>query len=252
MDDAKQPAVLAIGGLDSSGGAGLTADLLAVTTLGVRSVLACTAVTAQTAAGVVACHPVPPDVVAAQIEAAFESCAVRAVKTGMLVNADVVRAVAAGLARKRGDGAEFALVVDPVLAASAGGELLSEEGLSALISGLLPMAQVVTPNLDEAARLTGTPVSSPATMKLAAQKVHALGASHVVVTGGHLADQPTDVLFDGAEFHELPGRRLPGDVHGAGCTYSASFAAYLAKGMPVHKAAAGAKQMACMRIEGSL
>jgi len=252
MSGRKPEAVLSVAGLDASGRAGLTADVRAITTLGLEAAVACTAVTVQTEAGLVASHPVPPEIVAAQVEAAFGTCTIRAVKTGMLVDAETVRAVAGVLGRTREGGADFRLVVDPVMAATAGGRLLTEEGVAAVVSDLLPLADVVTPNLDEAARLSGTPVAGTAQMKLAAQKIHALGVGRVVVTGGHLPEAVTDVIYDGETFQELPGQRVSGAGHGSGCAYAASLAAYLAKGTAFHKAAAGAKQMARLWIEGTL
>ena len=246
---AARPCVLTVAGLDSSAGAGITADVAAITALGPDALVACTAVTVQTPAGVVRSHALPEDLVVAQIEAAFDAFPVRAVKTGMLACGAIVHAVATALRARRERGADFRLVVDPVIAASAGGELLSGEGVTSLIADLLPLADVCTPNLAEAARLSGAPVSDIGSMREAARRIRAAGARAVIVTGGHLEGDPVDVAYDGQTFHELRGRRAPGTVHGTGCTYSASLAAYLAKGIPLLKAAAGAKQMATIRIE---
>ena len=253
MGNARRRTVLTIAGLDSSGGAGITADAAAIAALGDNIAVACTAVTAQTDAGVVACHPVPPDIVAAQIDAAFAVHNVRAVKTGMLLSESIILATAGALKRRREEGREFALVVDPVLAASAGGAILSGDGLAALIEHLLPLAAAVTPNLAEAARLANmTRVDDADTLRRAAERIHAHGVQAVIITGGHLAGQPVDTVYDGTTFRELPGRRVPGMAHGSGCVYSAAFAAYLARGVPLHKAAAGAKHLATLRLRGEL
>ncbi len=258
MNEQKRKCVLSVAGLDSSAGAGLLADVEAITTLGVRAAVVCTAVTAQTSASVIDIHPVPPSSVLAQLRACFDEFDVAAIKTGMLVNGEIVRALSRFLREKMSEAPSGALppiVVDPVMSATAGGQLLTDEGIAALMEELLPLACVVTPNLSEAARLAGVPVGNVVQMKEAAMKIRALGVKNVIITGGHLPDKATDVIYDGAKFEELSGRKLarpdgqPLKVHGTGCTYSAALATYLALGMPLAKAAAGAKQITARRIE---
>jgi hydroxymethylpyrimidine kinase/phosphomethylpyrimidine kinase len=248
----KRLCVLTVAGLDSTTGAGITADVDAITAIGMRAAVVCTAVTAQTAAGVRDIHTVPASSVAAQLNACFDECDVRAIKTGMLVSRDIVRTLAHCLREKLAvlkESGACPLVVDPVMSATAGGQLLSDEGIAALMEELLPLAFVVTPNLPEAARLAGMPVENVVQMKDAAARIRGLGVKNVIITGGHLPDKALDVLYDGSKFVEFPGRKLPAKVHGTGCTYSAALATYLALGMPLEKAAAGAKQITARRIE---
>ena len=260
MSDEKRKCVLTVAGLDSSAGAGITADVEAITTLGMRAALVCTAVTAQTTvAGLRDIHPVPASSVAAQLHACFDEFKILAIKTGMLVNREVVVTLARVLRERISNSppspAPF-LVVDPVMWATASpakrdrAALLSEDGIAALMEELLPQAFVVTPNLPEAARLAGMRVENIIQMKDAAMRIRALGVKNVIITGGHLAGpSAVDVIYDGTKFEELSGRKLPVKVHGTGCTYSAALATYLALGMPLSKAAAGAKQMTTRRIE---
>ena len=233
---------LAIAGSDSSGGAGVQADLRTFAAHGVYGLSAVTAVTAQDAAGVRACHPVPPEVVAAQIAAATTAPGVAAVKTGMLATAAIVEVVAAAAARR----ALPRLVVDPVLRSGSGDRLLDDDALAVLVRALLPRAAAVTPNRGEAQRLAGMRIASPADARDAARRIHDLGPGAVVVTGGHLeedAEHVVDVLFDGRELTELRVARVPGPtVHGTGCTFAAAVAAGLARGLGLAEAATVAQR----------
>ncbi|MCY3846197.1 MAG: bifunctional hydroxymethylpyrimidine kinase/phosphomethylpyrimidine kinase [Acidobacteria bacterium] len=235
-------AALTIAGSDSSGGAGIQADLRTFAAHGVHGLCAVTAVTAQDAGGVQACHAVPPRVVEAQIAAATASPGVAAVKTGMLATAAIVDVVAAAAARR----ALPRLVVDPVLRSGLGDRLLDDDAIERLRRALLPRAAVVTPNRDEAERLAGMRIASPADAREAARRIHDLGPRAVVVTGGHLeedAGHAVDVLFDGSDVVELRAPRVNGlTVHGTGCTFAAAVAAALAHGRPVAEAAADAQR----------
>lgn len=231
---------LTIAGSDSGGGAGVQADLKTFAAHQVYGLSAVTAVTAQNSHGVAAVHAVPADVVASQIEAVVTDFGARAVKTGMLVNAAIVEAVAAAVARF-----ELAnLVVDPVLYASHGTPLLDAEGVAALRTQLLPQARVATPNRPEAERLTGCAIASARDAADAARRIHAMGADAVIVTGGHLpGGEVIDVLFDGGEIVELPGTRIAtAHSHGTGCTFAAAVAAALALGRTLPEAARTAKR----------
>jgi hydroxymethylpyrimidine kinase/phosphomethylpyrimidine kinase len=253
MDAPKSKAILTVAGLDSSGGAGVTADVLAITSLGLDAAVACTAVTAQTSDSVRRIMPVPVEVVAAQMEAAVAEYDLRAVKTGMLVSADVVHAVAEFILRHFPPPSKRPLlVIDPVMSATAGGRLLDEPGVNAMMRELLPRATVVTPNLLEAERLTGMKVGNVEQMREAARAIRALGPQGVIVTGGHLPDKAVDVVYDGTRFDEFSGPLFPIKVHGTGCTYASSLAAYLALGTPLAKAAAGAKGFTRERIEEAM
>jgi hydroxymethylpyrimidine/phosphomethylpyrimidine kinase len=232
---------LTIAGSDSGGGAGVAADLKTFEALGVWGAMAITAVTAQNTTGVQASLPLPPELVTAQIESVAADLDVAAAKTGMLGRAGVVRAVAAAL-RLHGIGP---LVVDPVILSSHGDALLSADGLAALVEELLPLAAVVTPNLAEAAALSGLPVSDRGQMVAAAAIIAGHGAEAVLITGGHLPERESapDLLWTEAGGPRwLEGERLAaGPTHGTGCVLSAAIAALLARGRPVDEACLEAK-----------
>jgi len=185
--------VMTIAGSDSSGGAGIQADLKTFAALGVHGTCAITAVTAQDSTGVQAIHELPPGLVAAQIDAIVQDMGVDAVKTGMLANAGIVRVVAERVRQHRLPN----LVVDPVLAAKSGDRLLREDALSVLRAELLPLCTVVTPNIPEAEALAGRRLETDEDLQRAAQEIAALGARNVVITGGHASGpEAVDLLYD--------------------------------------------------------
>lgn len=232
------PVVLTIAGSDSSGGAGLQGDLRTFAACGVWGASAITAVTAQDTRGVAAVFPLPAEAVARQIEVVCRDLTVAAAKTGMLATAAIVEAVAAAVTRH----ALPHLVVDPVVASSRGDALLTDGGVEAYRRLLLPVAAVVTPNLDEAERLLGHPVRDVAAMREAAAALVGLGARAAIVKGGHLEGDAVDVLCDAGTVVELAGPRLEtGGVHGTGCAFSAALAARLAGGADLASAARAAK-----------
>jgi hydroxymethylpyrimidine/phosphomethylpyrimidine kinase len=243
-------AALTIAGSDSSGGAGIQADLKTFAALGVYGVSAVTAVTAQSTAGVVEAAVLSADLVTAQIEAVAGDIAIHAVKTGMLGDAAVVEAVAAAI--KELD--LPLLVVDPVLASTSGTRLLDDDGLQMLCAELLPLSRVVTPNLPEAEVLSGKRISSAADLKDAARRIHDLGAAAVIITGGHReSTDVTDVLFDGHAFSELVVPRVEvASVHGTGCTFAAAVAARLALGDALVDAALHAQRFVAEAIARSI
>ena len=236
-----RPVAMTIAGVDSSGGAGVVADLKTFEALGVWGAVAVTAVTAQNSQGITATHLVPPDVIAAQIAAVAGDVTVGAAKSGMLGSAAAVEAVAAaveatGITR---------LVVDPVLVSKHDDRLLAADALAVLRVLLLPRATVLTPNLPEASALLGRPVERRADMPEAAAALRALGVDTVLLKGGHLPeDQSSDDLLCGPDGSEwLPGPRLPGPhTHGTGCVLSAAIAAYLARGADPAAACRRAKE----------
>ena len=195
---------LTIAGSDSGGGAGIQADLKTFSALGVFGMSALTAITAQNTAGVTAVFELPPDLVAAQIDAVVTDIGVDAVKTGMIANSEIIRVVAAKV-REHGIST---LVVDPVMVATSGDRLLREDAVEALRAELLPLATVVTPNLPEAEVLVGREVSTLADMRDAARAIVGLGARSAVVKGGHLDGDAIDVFFDGEQFR---GATSPAD-----------------------------------------
>jgi hydroxymethylpyrimidine/phosphomethylpyrimidine kinase len=207
--------------------------------LGVYGTSAITALTAQNTLGVWAAHEVPPEVVAAQIDAVVEDLGVDGAKTGMLASAAIVDAVAG---RVRHWGLGRVLVVDPVMVAKSGDRLLREDAVEALGERLLPLAAVVTPNVPEAEVLVGRPLSGEDDLREAAREIAALGARAVLMKGGHLPGDPVDLLFDGQRFHRFPARRVATtSTHGTGCTLAAAIAARLALGDDVVAAVGAAK-----------
>ena len=241
------PRVLSIAGSDSGGGAGIQADLKAFAACGAHGMTAITAITAQNTVGVTAVHPIPPELIVAQVRAVQDDIGIDAVKIGMLGTPATIVAVAQALDALP-DGTP--VVLDPVMVAESGAELLEPEARSQLIELLLPRATVVTPNVPEARALTGATVETDAPELVRA--VHALGPAVVVVTGGH-REQAVDVFFDGERLVELPGERHPdGAAHGSGCTHSSVLAARLAWGDDPLEAARVAKQMASEAVKNGL
>ena len=225
---------LTIAGSDSSAGAGIQADLKTFAAHGVFGVSVITAVTAQNTTGVVTGAPVPADLVTAQIEAVAADLALNAAKTGMLANAAIVEAVAAAV-----DALEIPfLVVDPVIVSTSGDPLLDDEGLLAMKKELLSRAHAVTPNIPEAAVLSGVRIATEADRREAAKRIFALGPSYVVITGGHAAgERIVDVVYDGEVFTEYATARVPGrNTHGTGCSFSAALTAHLALGRSLQEA----------------
>lgn len=230
---------LTIAGSDSSGGAGIQADLKTFAALGVYGASAITAVTAQNTIGVTAVLGLPADLVAAQIEAVAGDMQIDATKTGMLASAAIVEAVAAAI-----EALELPMVVvDPVMVTKGGDRLLDEDGVRTLCAELLPRALVVTPNIPEAEALSGRRIASLTDAREAARRIHAIGRSAVIVKGGHGAgEEIVDLLFDGDRFTEFRTPRIhTRNTHGTGCTFASAVAAYLALGHPLTEAAAKAQ-----------
>jgi hydroxymethylpyrimidine/phosphomethylpyrimidine kinase len=237
------PRCLTIAGSDSGGGAGIQADLKAFVAAGCHGSTAIVALTAQNTMGVTAVHEVPPEFVRAQLGAVFDDIGVDAAKTGMLFSRALIDAVAEFL-----DAHRVPLVVDPVMVASSGAKLLEDDAAHVLVARLFPLATVITPNLPEAEALTG----STGSRRELAQRLHELGARAVIVTGGHSAE-PVDHLFDGRTHTEIPVERHDvAATHGAGCTHSATLAAYLARGASLEEAAREAARAASAAVANGL
>ncbi|MBB5956590.1 hydroxymethylpyrimidine/phosphomethylpyrimidine kinase [Saccharothrix tamanrassetensis] len=229
------PRVLTIAGSDSGGGAGLQADLRTLFACGVHGMTAVTAVTVQNSLAVTGYTEIPPEVVAAQIEAVASDIGVDAAKTGMLASAAIIEAVAAACDRVH-IGRSIPFVVDPVAASMHGNQLLADDALDALRNVLFPRATLVTPNLDEVRLLTGVEVRDHADQRKAAEALFEFGPEWVLVKGGHLWDDPgcLDVLYNGSEFIELPGPRYDvKDTHGSGDTLASAITSRLARGEDV-------------------
>ena len=235
-----QPAALSIAGSDSSGGAGLQADLRPMTKLGVHGASVVTCVTAQNPGVVTAIHPTPAKVVAAQLDSVFSSLPIRAVKTGMLYSRSIIDAVAQCLAKRK----RVQLVIDPVMISSSGTPLLKPSAALALSARLLPLAKLVTPNLDEAAALAQRQVSEPEEMRDAARAIHERFGCAVLVKGGHMKTaEAIDLFYDGREEFLLSAPRAKGvSPPGTGCTYSAAITAFLARSERLPGAVELAKQ----------
>ncbi|AAR33936.1 bifunctional hydroxymethylpyrimidine kinase/phosphomethylpyrimidine kinase [Geobacter sulfurreducens] len=232
--------VLTVAGSDSGGGAGIQADLKTVTLLGSYGSSVLTALTAQNTRGVSGIHGVPPAFVADQLDAVFSDIPVDVVKTGMLFSAETIVAIAAKLTEYR----RRMVVVDPVMVAKGGANLIDRGAVSVLKERLFPLAYLVTPNIPEAERLTGANISDEESMREAARRLHRLGARNVLLKGGHLlAGDSVDILFDGAAFHRFVSPRiLSKNTHGTGCTFASAIATYLAQGDPLREAIARAKR----------
>ena len=233
------PRAMTIAGSDSGGGAGIQADLKTFAALGVYGTSVLTAITAQNTVGVTGVHPVPVEMVIAQIEAVVSDIGVDAVKTGMLLSGEIIEAVAREMAHFRVD----RLVVDPVMVAKSGDRLLREDAVEALHHSLLPLATVVTPNVPEAETLAGMRIESTEDARRAAEKILATGAKAVVVKGGHLPGNPVDLFYDGVEYREFEAPRIETrNTHGTGCTFASAIAAGLASGADVVEAVGAAKE----------
>jgi hydroxymethylpyrimidine/phosphomethylpyrimidine kinase len=232
------PRALTIAGSDSGGGAGIQADLKTFSAFRVFGMSVITAVTAQNSVGVQGVENLPPAFVAQQLHSVLDDFGADAAKCGMLSTAPIIAAVADVLREHP----IANLVVDPVMVAKSGDPLLRPDARQALITRILPMALVVTPNLPEAEALAGLPVVDRADMEEAARRIGALGPRHVLVKGGHLKGDAVDLLWDGRAFHEFSAPRVDSpNTHGTGCTLSAAIAAGLALGNSLPDAVARAK-----------
>jgi hydroxymethylpyrimidine/phosphomethylpyrimidine kinase len=248
MDEQPPPAACTIAGSDSGGGAGIQADLKTFAALGVWGTTVITAVTAQNTRGVLGYTMVPEDTVLLEIEAVLADFPVRAIKTGMLGTAGMIRAVARHLPR------EIPLVVDPVMVATSGARLLDEEATGVLLCELLPRATVVTPNIDEALVLAGTDrIGTVAEMEAAGKRILALGPEYVVMKGGHLpGDEAVDLLIGHGAVVTLSGPKYPREVHGSGCCFSAALVGYLALGCSVEDAFVKSKAFISVAIRDAV
>jgi hydroxymethylpyrimidine/phosphomethylpyrimidine kinase len=227
------PIALTIAGSDPSGGAGIQADLKTFHQFGVYGEAVITLITVQNTRRVSRVEVLSDELVQEQIEAVLEDIRPGAAKTGALGSAEVVRTVA-----RAAEAFDFPLVVDPVMISKHGAPLIAEDARKALLEELIPRSYLVTPNSHEAEALTGS-----AGVRNAAERLHRMGAQHVLVKGGHAEGPATDVLFTGHEFIEFPAGRIDTlHTHGTGCTYAAAITAELAKGVPLRMAIERAKR----------
>jgi len=232
------PKALTIAGSDSGGGAGIQADLKTFSAFRVFGMSVITAVTAQNSLGVQGVENLPPAFVARQLRSVLEDFGADAAKCGMLSTAPIIDAVAAGLTERRIE----KLVVDPVMVAKSGDRLLEPEARAALADRILPLALLVTPNLPEAEVLAGIRVAEPEDMEEAARRIHTMGPRYVLVKGGHLKGDATDLLWNGRDFTRFSTPRIDSqNTHGTGCTFSAAIVAGLARGQALGDAIRSAK-----------
>jgi len=240
--------VMSIAGFDPSGGAGALADIKTFAAMGCFGTAAITSVTFQNTVAVYGASHQTAEVLRSQIEAVIDDFEIAAVKIGMTPTRELIEAVAEIIEKKRLPN----VVVDTVILSTSGYDLIDEDAVGSLIEWLLPLADVVTPNMAEAERLTGLEAQDLDGMKRAAERIHEMSAASttgrtarraVLVKGGHLEDEATDVLFDGREFHIFRAPKIAtGDIHGTGCTLSSAIAALLARGCEIPEAVARAKQ----------
>lgn len=242
--------VLTIAGSDSGGGAGIQADIKAMSANGVFAMSVITAITAQNTEEVTEVFEIPPSVIAGQIDAVFDDFDVAAVKTGMLSSSSIVETVAKMLKPQQVTN----LVVDPVMIAKSGHSLLKPDAIEAVKKQLFPLALVVTPNVHEAQQLSGIRITSLAEARRAAKVIHDFGCKHVLIKGGHLLDErATDLLYDGRFFNVFKGEFIETPhTHGTGCTFASAIAAHLARGRSMVDAVQSAKAYVTEAIRHSL
>lgn len=239
---------LTVAGSDTSGGAGIQADIKTFRAFGVRDLSLITALTAQNTIGIQDIFEVPSEFIASQLDAIVSDIRPDALKTGMLYSEAAVTTVAS----KIKDYGLKNLVIDPVVSSTTGTVLTNRQAMEALKNELLPLCSVVTPNLKEASVLAQMAVDDVEGMKKAASVIMKFGPGAVIVTGGHLLRQPVDILCNGKEFIVLEGKRITGWFHGTGCVFSAALTASLAKGSSLALAFNEAKEFVQKAIENSL
>jgi phosphomethylpyrimidine kinase len=243
----KIPVILTIAGSDSGGGAGIEADVKTIASIGLHPACAITSVTAQNTTGVLSAYDIPCEVIRNQIDAVCEDMDIRYAKSGMLSSSDIISTVAKMVKKHN-----LKLVVDPVMAAEAGGDLLRKDAVSTLKEELLPVSEVVTPNINEANILSGMQITNIEEAKKAAKIISQTGVKIVIVTGGHL--EASDIIYDSENdnYTVIPGTFVKGGTHGSGCTYSAALVSSLAKGYKIDEAAKIAKDFVVEAIKGSV
>ncbi len=243
------PRVLSIAGSDSGGGAGIQADIKTFSALSTYGMSAITAVTAQNTKDVLQIMEMSQEMVYKQIQAVAEDVGVDAFKTGMLSSRPIIEVVIKAIA-------DFQLknfVCDPVMLTKSGVKLLADDAINILIHELIPLADVITPNIPEAEVITKQSIDTEATIRVAAEKIMNMGAKCVVIKGGHLQGDPVDWVCSQKHFFALPERRInTPHTHGSGCTYSSAIAAFLARGYETDRAIREAKKYIHKAISFSL
>ena len=230
--------VLTIAGSDSIGGAGIQADIKAVSANGCYAMSVITSVTAQNTMGVDGIFDIPADFVEKQLRSVFNDIRPDAVKIGMLSSRDIIDTVAGFLEKENAEN----IALDTVMVSTSGHRLISEDSVDSLIEKLFPLADIVTPNLPEAEVLAGVPIESREQMKSAAEKIYGMCRGSVLIKGGHLTDSAEDILYNGNRFYSFEADKLENpNTHGTGCTLSSAIAANLALGRSMAESVKNAK-----------
>lgn len=239
---------LTVAGTDPSGGAGIQADLKTFQELKSYGMSVITSVVAQNTTGVQGIHHLPAEMINQQLDSVLSDMPVHALKTGMIANQDMMEVIREKIANKK-----VPFVMDPVMVATSGDALIAENARDYLRDQLLPLTTLVTPNIPEAAYLTGEVIESQTDMKQAAEQiVTQYGAGAALVKGGHLEGDAVDFLYDGQQIHTFSSKRIDtNNTHGTGCTYSAAITAYLSQGIPLVDAVKQAKEFVTTAIKGS-
>ncbi len=241
--------VLSIAGSDCSGGAGIQADLKTFSAHGVFGMSAIVSVVAENTSRVIDIEDVTPDMIQKQIDAVFEDIEVDAVKIGMLSGVESMLAVAEKLREWKPKN----VVVDPVMYAKNGCALMAPDSIDTLIEVIVPLSDVLTPNIPEAEKIANIEIATIADMEAAAKIIHRMGCAHVLIKGGHAEGDAVDVLFDGKEFHYYAAKRIETkNTHGTGCTYSSAIASNLALGYPINQSVERGKQYVTTAIRHAL
>lgn len=241
--------ILTIAGSDSSGGAGIQADLKTFAAQGVYGMSVITAVTAQNTQGVMGVQNISQDIIAKQIDAVFQDIEVAAVKVGMVSQIETITTIALKLEKYHVQN----MVLDPMMVSKSGYHLLEPDAKQVLVHKLLPLATIVTPNIPEAEVITGQAIKTLNDMEQAAQVIYKMGPNYVLVKGGHLENDATDILFDGEKTTYFRGEKIgTKNTHGTGCTLSSAIAANIGKGYSVIDAVTEAKKYITIAIEHAL
>lgn len=241
--------VLTIAGSDCSGGAGIQADLKTFAAHGVYGMSVIVSVVAENTFHVIGMQDITPELIEKQIDAVFEDIGVDAVKVGMLSHSCCMEAVERKLREYRPQH----VVIDPVMVAKNGCLLMDPNAVETLIHKILPLADVLTPNIPEAEKIAGFQIISTGDMEQAAKCIYELGAKNVLIKGGHAAGDALDILYDGERFYHFSAKRInTKNTHGTGCTYSSAIASNLALGLPLEEAVKRAKEYVTTAIRHSL
>ena len=241
--------VLTIAGSDCSGGAGIQADLKTFSALGVFGMSVIVSVVAENTSRVIDIQNISPDMIKKQIDAVFEDIDVDAVKIGMLSTPQCMEAVAEKLKHYK----PHNVVIDPVMYAKNGSPLMQPTSIDTLIKSIIPLADVLTPNIPEAEKIADMEIKSHNDMENAAKKIQSMGCKAVIIKGGHAVGDATDILYDGNKMYYYKASRIDTkNTHGTGCTFSSAIGAYLGKGLGVENAVSKAKEYVTTAITHSL